>query len=64
MKISGAAFRYTEALSVPDREVLDTVWALTSPELQQLLVRVRGWSRSRYRAWLADSLIALLLPPT
>ena len=40
------------------------VWALTSPELHQLLVHVRGWNRSRYRAWLADSLIALLLPPT
>jgi len=48
-------------LRLPEQEALETVWALTSPELHQLLVRVRGWSRSRYRAWLADSLAALLL---
>jgi AcrR family transcriptional regulator len=49
-------------LRLPEKEALETVWALTSPELHQLLVRVRGWSRSRYRAWLADSLATLLLP--
>ena len=32
-----------------------------SPELHQLLVRLRGWGRTRYRDWLADSLAALLL---
>ena len=41
---------------------VDTVWALTSPELHQLLVRIRGWTRRRYTDWLADSLDALLLP--
>ncbi len=49
-------------LRLPEKEALETIWALTSPELHQLLARVRGWSRSRYRAWLADSLAALLLP--
>ena len=49
-------------LRLPEKEALETVWALTSPELHQLLVRVRGWSRSRYRAWLADTLTVLLLP--
>ena len=48
-------------LRVSSKDALDTVWALTSPELHQLLIRVRGWSRPRYRAWLADSLAALLL---
>ncbi len=43
-------------------ESLETVWALTSPELHQLLLRVRGWTRRRYRDWLATSLAALLLP--
>jgi len=43
-------------------EAVETVWALTSPELHQLLVRVRGWTRQRYRDWLATSLAALLLP--
>jgi AcrR family transcriptional regulator len=44
-------------------EALDTVFALTSPELNQLLVGQRGWTRRRYRTWLADSLQALLLSP-
>jgi AcrR family transcriptional regulator len=42
-------------------EAVETVWALTSPELHQLLNRVRGWSRRRYCDWLADSLALLLL---
>jgi AcrR family transcriptional regulator len=48
-------------LRVPAQQALDTVWALTSPELHQLLVHVRGWTRNRYRDWLTDSLSALLL---
>jgi len=35
---------------------LDTVWALTSPELYELLRRQRGWSQARYRKWLAETL--------
>jgi AcrR family transcriptional regulator len=42
-------------------EAVDTVWAVTSPELHQLLTRVRRWPRRRYREWLADSLAQLLL---
>jgi AcrR family transcriptional regulator len=48
-------------LRLSEKEALETIWALTSPELHQLLVRVRGWSRPRYRAWLTDSLGAVLL---
>jgi AcrR family transcriptional regulator len=48
-------------LGVDRDTAVETVWALTSPELHQLLVRVRGWTRDRYRDWLADSLRALLL---
>ena len=48
-------------IRLSNKDALETIWALTSPELHQLLVRVRGWSRSRYRAWLTDSLAALLL---
>src|SRR5690349_23798096 len=43
-------------------EAIDTVWALASPDLQQLLMRRRGWSRKAYAAWLAESLERLLLP--
>jgi AcrR family transcriptional regulator len=49
-------------LRVGAKEAVETVWALTSPELHQLLVGVGGWSRRRYRDWLAASLAALLLP--
>jgi AcrR family transcriptional regulator len=48
-------------LRLPIDEAVETVWALTSPELHQLLTRVRGWTRPRYRDWLADSLARLLL---
>jgi AcrR family transcriptional regulator len=48
-------------LRLNDQEAVETVWALTSPELHQLLRRLRGWSQRRYRAWLADSLTELLL---
>jgi len=42
-------------------KAVETVWALTSPELHQLLVRIRGWTRPRYCDWLTQSLAALLL---
>jgi AcrR family transcriptional regulator len=48
-------------LRLGEKEAAETVWALTSPELHQLLVRLRGWSRRRYRDWLAASLADLLL---
>ena len=44
-------------------DALETVWALTSPDLHQLLTRVRGWNRRRYRDWLAETLEQLLLLP-
>jgi AcrR family transcriptional regulator len=50
-------------LRLPKDAATETVWALTSPELHQLLVRQRGWSHRRYTTWLARSLEALLLEP-
>jgi AcrR family transcriptional regulator len=49
-------------LAVDRAVAVDTVWALASPDLQQLLMRRRGWSRSAYTAWLAESLTRILLP--
>jgi AcrR family transcriptional regulator len=43
-------------------QAAETVWALTSPDLFNLLVVDRGWSLEQYRAWLADALVRLLLP--
>lgn len=48
-------------LRLPADDALETVWALTSPELQQLLVRERGWTRQHYEEWLFASLTGLLL---
>jgi AcrR family transcriptional regulator len=48
-------------LRVPGDQALDTVWALTSPELHQLLLGTRGWTSDHYRDWLVDSLVATLL---
>jgi AcrR family transcriptional regulator len=48
-------------LRIEPEAALDTVWALASPDLHRLLTRTRGWSRERYREWLAESLAALLL---
>lgn len=49
-------------LRLDEDDALETAWALTSPELHQLLTRVRGWTRKRYKEWLARSLSTLLLP--
>ena len=48
-------------LRLPADDALETVWALTSPELEQLLVRERGWTRRHYEEWLVASLTGLLL---
>jgi AcrR family transcriptional regulator len=47
---------------VSRREARDVLWTLNSPELYQLLVGDRGWSAARYGRWVADALIAALLP--
>ena len=61
---SPSSSRRNGPLRVDDDVAAETVWALTSPELYVLLTEVRGWSRERYAAWLADSLRALLSAPT
>ncbi len=40
----------------------EIVWAITSPELFQLLIEYRGWSKGEYATWLAETLKRLLLP--
>ena len=40
----------------------EIVWAITSPELFQLLTVDRGWTKEKYAQWLSDALIRLLLP--
>lgn len=40
----------------------ETVWALTSPDLFQLLTVKLNWSVKQYESWLIDTLTRLLLP--
>jgi len=39
------------------------MWTYSSPELYELLVLTRGWPLERYGAFIADAMIAALLPP-
>jgi hypothetical protein len=43
-------------------EARDLLWTCNSPETYDLLVLQRGWTPERYGRWVADSLIAALLP--
>jgi AcrR family transcriptional regulator len=45
-------------------QATDILWTCTSDELYDLLVTQRGWSLPRFARFLADYLIAALLPPT
>lgn len=49
------------SLSVGRAQAADTVWALASPELHAFLTQTAGWSRKRYAAWLADTLMRALV---
>lgn len=45
-------------------DVAETVWALSSAEIHQLLRGDREWSSERYEQWLSSILTRLLLPST
>jgi AcrR family transcriptional regulator len=52
-----------QALSngVSPAQAADVLWSLNSPEVYELLVLERGWSRDRYGRWIARQLAAALL---
>jgi AcrR family transcriptional regulator len=45
------------------RDAADVLWACSSPELYELLVRRRGWTPARYARFITDVMISGLLPP-
>jgi AcrR family transcriptional regulator len=47
---------------VSAEEARDVLWTYSSVELYDLLVLQRGWKNDRYGRWIADALIAALLP--
>jgi AcrR family transcriptional regulator len=44
-------------------EATDIMWTCSSVEIYELLVVQRGWSRRRFARFIADFMIASLLPP-
>ena len=48
---------------VTTEHAADVLWAYSSPELYELLVVDRAWTAERYGAFVADAMIAALLPP-
>lgn len=50
-------------LLLPEADAATAVWALTSPEVHDLLVARSGWDDERYRTWLGDTLVRTLLGP-
>jgi AcrR family transcriptional regulator len=47
-----------------DEEAAAVVWTLTSPEVHRMLRDTWGWTQARFTAWLAETLIAGLVPPS
>lgn len=45
-------------------QAADILWTYSSPELYELLVLRRGWSAEHYGHFVAQAMIAALLPPT
>jgi AcrR family transcriptional regulator len=45
-----------------EKEAAEIIWAVTSPELYQLVTQHLGWSKERYGRWLEEMLLRLLLP--
>ncbi|HET6921162.1 MAG TPA: hypothetical protein VFI46_17120, partial [Jiangellaceae bacterium] len=48
--------------ALSSRRAADIIWALANERTYLALVRDRGWSTEDYEDWLADQLIAALLP--
>jgi hypothetical protein len=44
-------------------QAADILWTYSSPELYELLVLCRGWSAKHYGRFVAQAMIAALLPP-
>jgi AcrR family transcriptional regulator len=59
----GLVERSALAAGLTEAAATDTIYALMSPELHQVLTVERAWSQDRYERWLADALAALLVRP-
>jgi AcrR family transcriptional regulator len=59
-----SSLRYHENLHevFDEQTTIETVWALTSAEIYNLMILDRGWSQEQYENWLAKILTRILLP--
>jgi AcrR family transcriptional regulator len=72
------AYRFSNIATIPARlaelgslrpglsrdDASRTIWAIASPDVRQMLQVFAGWSPDRYRAWLLQTLAAVLLSPS
>jgi AcrR family transcriptional regulator len=65
-RLAARALARTHSLrpELRERDAVDIIHALMSPEVYRLLVVDRGWRPERYERWLTEILIDQLLPPT
>jgi len=65
MREFAADLRLTGQLraDLSDDEVADVIWSMNAAEYWTLLVGERGWTAQRFRDWLADAWVRLLLEP-
>jgi AcrR family transcriptional regulator len=62
MRLYASWFAARGPLRVSEKEAADTLFAITSPDVGQLLCEELGWSRTKHAAWVADLLKRALLP--
>ena len=53
-----------QRLRMSKSDSIDTLWALSSPEMYLMLRSTRSWSTRRYRTWLRRMLLVQLLTPS
>lgn len=59
--VQGLRDRHALRPGLDDKQALDVVYALMSPELHRVLTVDRGWDDRQYEQWLGDTLCATLL---
>jgi AcrR family transcriptional regulator len=62
MKLYASWFAARGPLRVSETEAAETLFAIASPDVGQLLCEELGWSRKKHAAWVADLLTRALLP--
>ncbi len=62
MRLYAGWFAARGPLRLSEEAAAETIFAIVSPDVGQLLCEELGWSRDRHAAWVADLLTRALLP--